>query len=167
VTRGVRYSVVESPVGDLTVAGTDEGLAGVWFPDHRGGPTVPLDERDDRAFDAVREQLGEYFARTRDRFELPLAPRGDVFARRVWAALVRIPPGTTRTYGDIARELGGVGHAQAVGVANGRNPLSVVVPCHRVVGADGALTGYAGGLWRKRFLLDLEAGDADAGGRLF
>lgn len=163
----MRFAVVESPLGDLTVAGSDEGLAGLWFPDHRGGPTVPLDERDDAAFADVREQLGEYFDGARDGFDLALAPRGDAFARRVWAALVRIPAGTTRTYGDIARELGGVGHSQAVGVANGRNPISVVVPCHRVVGADGALTGYAGGLWRKRFLLDLEAGDAAAGGRLF
>lgn len=165
--EAVRYTVVESPVGDLTVAGTDDGLAGLWFPDHRGGPTVPLQVRDDGAFAAVREQLGEYFDGARDRFDLPLAPRGDVFAQRVWAALVRIPAGTTRTYGDIARELGGIGHSQAVGVANGRNPISIVVPCHRVVGADGSLTGYAGGLWRKRFLLDLEAGGPDAGGRLF
>ncbi|PRY13000.1 methylated-DNA--[protein]-cysteine S-methyltransferase [Kineococcus rhizosphaerae] len=163
----MRWTVLGSPVGDLTVARTDAGLAGVWFADHRGGPSETLGDRDDAAFDDVREQLGEYFAGARRTFELPLAPRGDVFARRVWDALTRIPYGTTSTYGDLARDLGGVGHAQAVGVANGRNPLSIVVPCHRVVGHDGALVGYAGGLWRKRFLLDLEEPAADEAGRLF
>ena len=163
----MRHSVVESPVGDLTVAGTDDGLAGVWFSDHRGGVGLELGERDDASFAAVREQLAEYFARERTTFDLPLAPRGDAFSRRVWAALREIPYGRTRSYGDLARELGGVGHSQAVGVANGRNPLSVLVPCHRVVGADGALVGYAGGLWRKRFLLALEEPSAEDGGRLF
>nr|WP_218885527.1 methylated-DNA--[protein]-cysteine S-methyltransferase [Kineococcus aurantiacus] len=151
----------------MTVARTDAGIAGLWFADHRGGPGETLTDRDDAAFDDVREQLGEYFAGRRTRFDLPLAPRGDAFARRVWDALTRIPCGATSTYGDIARALGGVGYSQAVGVANGRNPISIVVPCHRVVGHDGALVGYAGGLWRKRFLLDLETPDAEGAGRLF
>ncbi|MEZ0491296.1 methylated-DNA--[protein]-cysteine S-methyltransferase [Kineococcus sp. TBRC 1896] len=153
----VRWGVLTSPLGDLTVARTGAGLTGVWFADHRGGALVGADaERDDAAFEDVRGQLGEYFAGTRTVFDLPLDPPGDAFSRRVWDALIRVPHGTTTTYGAIARTLGGIGHAQAVGLANGRNPLSIVVPCHRVVGRDGDLVGYAGGLWRKRFLLDLE-----------
>ncbi|WP_432544000.1 methylated-DNA--[protein]-cysteine S-methyltransferase [Kineococcus sp. SYSU DK002] len=163
----MQWTVLPSPVGDLTVARTDAGLTGIWFADHRGGPGPGLSERDDGAFDDVAGQLAEYFAGRRRTFDLPLAPRGDAFARRVWDELTRIPFGRTTTYGDLARTLGGVGYAQAVGVANGRNPLSVVVPCHRVVGHDGALVGYAGGLWRKRFLLDLEEPAADEAGRLF
>lgn len=151
------WGVLPSPLGDLTVARTDRGLAGVWFADHRGGAHVDAgDERDDTAFGDVAGQLAEYFAGGRTAFDLPLDPPGDAFSRRVWQALTRIPHGTTTTYGEIARTLGGVGHSQAVGLANGRNPLSIVVPCHRVVGRDGDLVGYAGGLWRKRFLLDLE-----------
>jgi methylated-DNA-[protein]-cysteine S-methyltransferase len=163
----VRWTVLPSPLGDLTVARTATGIAGVWFADHRGGVGETLTERDDTAFDDVAGQLGEYFAGARRRFDLPLDPRGDAFARSVWDALREIPHGATSTYGDIARRLGGVGHAQAVGVANGRNPLSIVVPCHRVVGHDGALVGYAGGLWRKRFLLSLEEPAAEDAGRLF
>ncbi|WP_432562219.1 methylated-DNA--[protein]-cysteine S-methyltransferase [Kineococcus sp. SYSU DK003] len=167
----MRWTVLPSPVGDLTVARTDAGIAGVWFADHRGGVSETLADSDrdgsGAAFGDVREQLGEYFDGRRTTFDLPLAPRGDAFARRVWDALREIPYGTTWSYGDIARRLGGIGHSQAVGVANGRNPISIVVPCHRVVGHDGALVGYAGGLWRKRFLLDLEEPSADEGGRLF
>jgi methylated-DNA-[protein]-cysteine S-methyltransferase len=149
--------VLPSPLGDLTVARSESGLTGVWFDDHRGGARVPDGApRDDTAFHDVRDQLEEYFAGARTTFDLPLDPPGDAFSRRVWDALTRIPHGGTTTYGEIARTLGGIGHAQAVGVANGRNPLSVLVPCHRVVGRDGDLVGYAGGLWRKRFLLDLE-----------
>jgi methylated-DNA-[protein]-cysteine S-methyltransferase len=111
----------------------------------------------------VARQLGEYFAGERTGFELALDPPGDAFDRRVWELVAGIPYGRTRTYGELARDLGDPALAQAVGAANGRNPLCVVVPCHRVIGADGGLTGYAGGLPRKRFLLDLEA----PGGRLF
>jgi methylated-DNA-[protein]-cysteine S-methyltransferase len=163
----VIWTVLPSPLGDLTVARTAAGIAGVWFADHRGGVSETLTDREDAAFDDVGEQLEEYFAGRRRSFELPLAPRGDAFTRSVWAALREIPYGATATYGDVARSLGGIGHSQAVGVANGRNPISVVVPCHRVVGRDGALVGYAGGLWRKRFLLSLEEPAADDAGRLF
>ncbi|NAZ77269.1 methylated-DNA--[protein]-cysteine S-methyltransferase [Kineococcus sp. T13] len=163
----MRWTVLESPVGELTAARSGDGLVGVWFADHRGGVPLELHERDDGAFEDLRGQLAQYFAGERTRFELPLAPRGDAFSRRVWAALREIPHGQTRSYGELARALGGPGYAQAVGLANGRNPLSIVVPCHRVVGADGALTGYAGGLWRKRFLLSLEEPAADEAGRLF
>lgn len=163
----MRWTVLPSPVGDLTLARTEAGIAGLWFADHRGGPSETLTHRDDTAFDDVAEQLAEYFAGERRSFDLPLAPRGDAFTRSVWATLREIPYGDTWSYGDIARRLGGIGHSQAVGVANGRNPISIVVPCHRVVGHDGALVGYAGGLWRKRFLLSLEEPDADDAGRLF
>ncbi len=163
----MRHTVLPSPLGDLTVARDERGLVGVWYPEHRGGVPADLGARDDDAFADVAAQLAEYFAGRRTAFDLPLAPRGDAFDQRVWAALREIPYGATRSYGQLARALGGPGHAQAVGAANGRNPLSVVVPCHRVVAADGTLTGYAGGLWRKRFLLSLEEPDADAGGRLF
>jgi methylated-DNA-[protein]-cysteine S-methyltransferase len=112
-------------------------------------------------------QLGDYFAGTRLRFDLPLAPAGTEFQRRVWEALCAVPFGETSTYGRIARALGEPQAVRAVGAANGRNPLAIVVPCHRVVGADGSLTGYAGGLDRKRFLLALEEPAADEVGRLF
>jgi methylated-DNA-[protein]-cysteine S-methyltransferase len=164
---GQRWTVLDSPVGDLTVARDASGITGLWFADHRGGHPADLTDRDDDGFDDVAGQLAEYFDGARTRFSLPLAPRGDVFARSVWDALTRIPYGATTTYGQIARTLGGVGHSQAVGVANGRNPISIVVPCHRVVGHDGALVGYAGGLWRKRFLLSLEEPGATEAGRLF
>ncbi|WP_432548077.1 methylated-DNA--[protein]-cysteine S-methyltransferase [Kineococcus sp. SYSU DK004] len=165
---GARYGVVPSPLGDLLVARGDDGVRGVWFPGHRGGPSADLlGVRDDAAVADVREQLTEYFAGRRRAFELPLAPAGDAFAQRVRAALLRVPHGATTTYGALARDLGGPGYAQAVGAANGRNPLSVLVPCHRVVGADGSLVGYAGGLARKRFLLALEEAPAEEAGRLF
>jgi len=112
--------------------------------------------RDDAGFDDAIRQLDEYFRGERTRFELPLAPRGDAFQQSVWALLQRIPYGDTRSYGQLAAELGDSRLARDVGVANARNPIAVIVPCHRVIGADGRLVGYAGGLERKRFLLDLE-----------
>ncbi|NAZ83899.1 methylated-DNA--[protein]-cysteine S-methyltransferase [Kineococcus sp. R8] len=161
-------TVLASPLGDLTLARGDAGLTGLWFADHRTPPSAQaLGRRDDTAFDDVAGQLEEYFAGRRQRFDLPLAPVGEAFAQRVWAALLEVPHGTTTSYGRLAARLGGPGYAQAVGLANGRNPLSIVVPCHRVVGSDGALVGYAGGLWRKRFLLALEEPAPDAAGRLF
>ncbi|QFU86913.1 methylated-DNA--[protein]-cysteine S-methyltransferase [Amycolatopsis sp. YIM 10] len=157
---GVQHAVVDSPVGELTVVAEDGALTGVYFEQHRRRPPeAALGTRDDAAFDEVKRQLGEYFAGERTRFELsdlPPSPKGEPFQRRVWQLLTEIPYGETRSYGDLAHELGDVSLAQAVGAANGRNPLAVVVPCHRVIGADGALTGYAGGLDRKRFLLELE-----------
>jgi methylated-DNA-[protein]-cysteine S-methyltransferase len=104
----------------------------------------------------ARRQLGEYFAGERTIFELPLAPRGTAFQRKVWDALCRIEYGTTRTYGQIADEIGARGAARAVGAANHDNPIAIVVPCHRVIGANGSLVGYAGGLAQKRALLELE-----------
>jgi methylated-DNA-[protein]-cysteine S-methyltransferase len=114
--------------------------------------------RADAAFAEAHRQLTEYFAGARQRFDLELKPAGTPFQRRVWRALREIPPGRTATYGELADRLGRPGAARAVGAANGLNPISIVVPCHRLVGADGSLTGYAGGLERKRFLLELEEG---------
>ncbi|GAA1990152.1 methylated-DNA--[protein]-cysteine S-methyltransferase [Amycolatopsis minnesotensis] len=158
----MRHTVVDSPLGELTLVADDDGLTGLYFEEHLRRP-VELGPRVDEGFEAAAGQLREYFAGTRTGFDLDLAPRGSEFQREVWKLLTKIPHGRTTTYGELARELGDPGLAQAVGAANGRNPVSIVVPCHRVVGSDGALTGYAGGLSRKRFLLDLEQPD----GRLF
>jgi methylated-DNA-[protein]-cysteine S-methyltransferase len=118
----------------------------------------PSWERDDNAFAEVRSQLTEYFDGRRREFDIPLGLVGNEFERRVWDALRRIPYGETVSYGEIAREIGSPSAARAVGLANGRNPIAVIVPCHRVIGADGSLTGFGGGLERKRLLLDLESG---------
>jgi O-6-methylguanine DNA methyltransferase len=162
------HTVVQSPLGGLTVVAEDGALTGVYFQGHRRRPAPEtFGTRADGGFEETRRQLDEYFNGRRTRFDLLLAPHGNEFQHRVWQLLTEIPYGETRSYGDLARELGNVTLAQAVGAANGRNPLSVIVPCHRVVGADGALTGYAGGLTRKRFLLDLEESAAAKEARLF
>jgi methylated-DNA-[protein]-cysteine S-methyltransferase len=167
-TMSVTHTVVDSPVGELILVAEDGVLAGVYFANQRRRPRGDeLGQRDDTGFAAVTRQLAEYFTGTRTEFDLPLAPRGDEFDLRVWELLRAIPYGETRSYGDLARELGDPLLAQRVGAANGRNPLAVVVPCHRVIGADGSLTGYAGGLDRKRFLLELEEPAALSAGRLF
>ena len=167
--RGVRsHSVVSSPLGDLTLVAEDGALTRVAMQTSRHGPpTGELGERDDAALAEAARQLREYFARERTVFDLPLAPAGDEFKQRVWRLLREIPYGETRSYGELARALGDVNLSQAVGVANGRNPLAVVVPCHRVIGADGSLVGYAGGLDRKRQLLALEEPEETRAARLF
>lgn len=159
------WTLVDSPVDPLLLAADDDGLSAVWFSPHKGIEQAERASGDEweRADDhpvltAARDQLAAYFAGERREFDLPLAPRGTGFQLRVWERLRAIPYGTTRSYGAIAAELGlDPGASRAVGLANGANPLSIVVPCHRVVGADGSLTGFGGGLPRKRFLLDLEA----------
>jgi len=162
------HTVIASPVGDLLAVAEDGVLCGLYFEKHLRGPEPEeWGTRADADFTEVRRQLGEYFAGERTGFDLPLAPRGNEFQQRVWHLLTQIPFGETRSYGDLARRLGDVSLAQAVGSANARNPISVIVPCHRVVGADGGLTGYAGGLERKRFLLDLEEPAARKAARLF
>ena len=149
--------MVDSPVGQLTLTGDGNALTGVYFAEHVRRPTADaFGLPDARAFPAAVEQLGEYFAGTRTSFDLVLTPKGNRFQQQVWAKLSEIPYGQTRTYGRLATELGGPGLARAVGAANGQNPLSIIVPCHRVVGASGKLTGYAGGLERKAYLLELE-----------
>jgi len=164
----VTHTTAESPVGELTLVAEDVRLTGVYFPQHWYRPDpATFGDRDDAGFGEVKQQLTEYFAGQRERFDLRLGARGDEFQERVWARISAIPYGRTVSYGDIATELGGGVLAKDVGAAVGRNPLSVIVPCHRVVGKDGSLTGYAGGLARKRFLLDLEEPAAADSGKLF
>ena len=153
------WSTVDSPIGELTVVAEDGALVGLYMTGHRPAPDPEsFGERVDDALPAATAQLAEYFAGERTAFDLPLAPRGTAFQQAVWAALRDIPYGETRSYGELAAALGRPGASRAVGLANGRNPISIVVPCHRVVGAGGKLTGYAGGMERKSWLLALELG---------
>jgi methylated-DNA-[protein]-cysteine S-methyltransferase len=166
------HVVVPSPVGDLTVVADGDAVTHVLMDAARHRPDdaeVFGDAGDlgDEPFASAVSQLDAYFSGSLTTFDLPLAPRGDAFHQRVWALLREIPYGETRSYGQLAVALGDRNLAQAVGTANGRNPIAIVVPCHRVIGADGSLVGYAGGLDRKRFLLALEEPSADASGRLF
>jgi methylated-DNA-[protein]-cysteine S-methyltransferase len=151
------HAVTDSPIGPLTLVGTGGALSGLYMDEQRYAP-ASYGERDDDAFPDVVGQLREYFAGTRTRFDLELAPVGTPFQQQVWAALREVPYGETTTYGELAAILGRPTAARAVGHANGHNPISIIVPCHRVVGTSGNLTGYGGGLPRKRFLLALEAG---------
>ncbi len=155
------HAVVASPVGPLTVVADAGVLVRLYLSPP--GPRADLGPRDDAALAEVTGQLGAYLAGGREAFDLPLRPHGSGFELAVWEQLTRIPYGRTSTYGEVARAVGQPGGAQAVGLACGRNPLAIVVPCHRVVGADGSLVGFGGGLPRKRFLLDLE----QRGDRLF
>ena len=146
-----------TPIGPLTLHAHDGALTGVWMEDdfelpERPGNAPPLTD--------ARIQLEAYFVGKLRAFDLPLAPEGTEFQLRVWSELSKIPYGETISYGELARRVGDPGAARAVGLANGKNPLPVIVPCHRVIGADGSLTGFGGGLDRKRRLLELEAGVA-------
>jgi methylated-DNA-[protein]-cysteine S-methyltransferase len=164
----VTHTTVDSPVGELTVVAEDGRLTGLYFPHHWYRPDpAAFGDRAEAGFEEVAQQLADYFAGRRERFDLPVNARGDEFQCRVWELIDRIPYGQTRTYGDLARELGDRTLAKDVGAAVGRNPLCVIVPCHRVVGKDGKLTGYAGGLARKRFLLQLEEPAGRDSGKLF
>jgi methylated-DNA-[protein]-cysteine S-methyltransferase len=164
-TRAKVHTIVDSPVGPLHLVATDGVLSGLHLDGQRHRPDpATFGPRDDGPFAEVRRQLEAYFAGERTDFDLPLHLEGTDFQRRVWAALREVPYGTTWTYGQLAAHLGAPGASRAVGLANGRNPVAIVVPCHRVVGADGTLTGYGGGLERKQLLLDLERGGHD---RLF
>lgn len=148
----MKFTFIESPVSRLVVARDEEGITSISFHGE------PRDEwtLDDGAFDDVREQLDAYFAGKLRVFDLPLAPRGTPFQMDVWRALQEIPYGETRSYAQLARVIGRPDAVRAVGAANGANPLPIVVPCHRVIGSNGSLTGFGGGLNAKRFLLDLE-----------
>ena len=153
----MHITTVQSPIGELTLASDGEALTGLYMTEQRHRPELPAANGDDDAvLAAAREQLAEYFAGERREFDLPLRPGGTPFQRAVWDALREIPYGETAGYGELANRLGRPGAARAVGLANGRNPIAIVVPCHRVIGAAGALTGYGGGLERKRYLLSLE-----------
>ena len=153
------HAVVDSALGPLTLVQQDGALAGLYQCEQRHRPPVEaLGERALSVLPGLVAQLHAYLAGTLEQLEVELAPVGTPFQREVWSALRRVPYGTTTTYGALAAAVGRPTAVRAVGAANGRNPFCLVVPCHRVVGADGSLTGYAGGLERKRFLLELEAG---------
>ncbi|MGB3684421.1 MAG: methylated-DNA--[protein]-cysteine S-methyltransferase [Ornithinimicrobium sp.] len=162
--KTVRY-LMDSPLGPITIAGRRDAITGVYFAQHRHAPSqgslgdIVAAAQVDRwpALADAAAQLAEYFDGTRADFDLPLDAGGTPFQQRVWLALSTIGFGTTRSYGQIAEQIGSAGSARAVGMANGRNPISIVVPCHRVIGGTGALTGYGGGSARKQALLDLEA----------
>ena len=164
----VTHSTITSKLGDLTVVARERTVVGLYFPGHWYQPdSATFGTFSDAGFDALRDQIGEYLAGDRQEFEVPVAMNGDEYQERVWSLVRRIPYGETATYGELARQLGEGTTPQEIGAAVGRNPLCLLVPCHRVVGAGGKLTGYAGGLARKRFLLDLEAEVVGRASRLF
>jgi methylated-DNA-[protein]-cysteine S-methyltransferase len=151
------YRHIDSPIGQLLLAGDEQGLKFIGFPEGKG--KVDIDtawEHSADCFPDAKSQLVEYFQGRRHSFDLKLAPNGTDFQLAVLAALQTIPSGETRSYLDIAKQIGRPTAVRAVGAANGRNPLPIVIPCHRVIGADGSLTGFGGGLEAKRFLLELE-----------
>jgi methylated-DNA-[protein]-cysteine S-methyltransferase len=152
------FSELPSPIGLITLRASDRGLSGIFLENARHAPQRPADWlRDDVVLADARTQLTEYFAGARTSFSLPLdLTSGTPFQQCVWSALLTIPHGETVSYGEIARRIGQPKAVRAVGLANGRNPISIVVPCHRVIGANGTLTGYGGGLDRKQALLTLE-----------
>lgn len=152
----LRFRTMESPVGLLTLAGRNGKLMHLRMVDQTSEPSREGWEADDAAFPDAVDQLSEYFAGDRTEFTLELDMAGTQFQRRVWEALRAIPYGETCTYGEIARQIGAPSAFRAVGLANGHNPIGIIVPCHRVIGANGSLTGYGGGLDRKRALLELE-----------
>ncbi|MFF8382855.1 methylated-DNA--[protein]-cysteine S-methyltransferase [Streptomyces kanasensis] len=155
-----QHTVVDSPYGPLTLVATDGVLSGLYMTDQRHRPAEEtFGEPDPRPFTEAVRQLDAYHAGELTAFDLPLHLAGTPFQRRVWDELRRIPYGETRTYGDLARALGAPQASRAVGLANGRNPVGIIVPCHRVIGASGGLTGYGGGLDRKRRLLAFESGN--------
>ena len=156
------HTVIDSPVGPLTLVAEEGAIVGLYMSLQRHRPVDgEFGEPEGGGlhtglFTAAAGQLDAYFAGERTTFDLPLAPRGSDFQRRVWAALQEIPYGETESYGQLAEHIGSPGGARAVGLANGRNPIGIVIPCHRVIGSGGSLTGYGGGLERKKQLLDLE-----------
>jgi methylated-DNA-[protein]-cysteine S-methyltransferase len=154
------WTLLDSPVGELLLTTDGQALTGLYFSPHKGREMHGDGSRDDDhpVLAAARDQLRAYAAGDRREFDLPVSFSGTAFQQRVWTALTDIPYGRTESYGALAARLGlPAGASRAVGLANGANPVSIVVPCHRVIGADGSLTGYGGGMERKRFLLDLEA----------
>jgi methylated-DNA-[protein]-cysteine S-methyltransferase len=159
----IDYQLFASPLGPMRLAAGDAGLVEIAFLREGWAPASHWRERSTELLRQTRRQLDEYFAGARRDFDLPLAAQGTGFQQRVWAELRAIPYASTASYVDIARRLGDAKAVRAVGMANGRNPLGIVVPCHRVIGADGSLTGYAGGLERKRALLELEGAPCSAG----
>lgn len=161
------YRTIDSPIGLLTLAGNDETLTNLRMVDQTYEPSRVGWTEDRNAFSAAVEQLNAYFAGELIEFDVELDMRGTGFQQRVWKALLTIPFGETRSYGEIAEQIGAPGAARAVGLANGHNPIAIIVPCHRVIGASGKLTGYGGGLNRKQALLELESTRAPADMTLF
>ena len=167
------FSRLTTPLGELILTASDTALTGVYFPTSRRGP-APTHQASwveangegaaAKLLARAREQLSEYFARTRTTFDLPLEALGSAFEHRVWNALRTIPYGATTSYGELAKRLGDRHASRAVGLANGKNPIPIIVPCHRVVGAKGELTGFGGGLDRKRWLLEHEGAALALGG---
>ncbi len=152
------YSCLESPLGELLLTGDTQFLCGVYIRNQKHTPLIVGDwTRKDDVFEDVIIQLNEYFSGERIQFDVPTAAVGTEFQKRVWKGLCQIPYGKTCGYGELARDLGNPNASRAVGMANGRNPISIIVPCHRVIGANGALTGYGGGLTAKKWLLDHES----------
>ena len=163
----IHYRTIDSPIGLLTLAGQGSALTNLRMVDQTYEPSRADWSADPGAFDDVVDQLHAYFAGELTDFDIELDMRGTEFQQRVWKALLTIPYGDTRSYGEIAAQIGAPGAARAVGLANGHNPIAIVVPCHRVIGAGGGLTGYGGGLDRKRTLLELEKKRASANLTLF
>ena len=160
------YKVIESPVGKLKLVASDEGLVAVlWENDNprRVRLSELIENKQHPVLTETEKQLGEYFAGKRKTFSVSLDMRGTSFQKNVWEALLGIPFGETRSYGQLAKQLGNPQAVRAVGAANGRNPVSIIVPCHRVIGSSGKLTGFAGGLDTKAYLLNLE----ETGNKLF
>ena len=152
----IYYRTIDSPIGPLALAGRGRALMNLRMLNQTYEPDRSDWVRDDQAFPDAVDQLEAYFAGTRTEFDLELKLVGSEFQRRVWQALQTIPYGETRSYGQVAEQIGAAGAARAVGLANGHNPIAIIVPCHRVIGASGSLTGYGGGLHRKRSLLEME-----------
>jgi methylated-DNA-[protein]-cysteine S-methyltransferase len=151
-----RHFLMDSPIGTLTLVKTDGVLSALYMDTDAGGSAAQFGARADSGFEDVVQELQEYFRRQRTVFTIPIAPIGTPFQQRVWTELRTIPYGETRSYRQLADAIGNRSAMRAVGAANGRNPISIIVPCHRVIGSDGTLVGYGGGLERKRFLLGLE-----------
>ena len=159
MNQRIRYCFTPSSLGNVLLVANGDALCGVYFDDQKYLPPIdPAWQEDDRSevLRAARRELDQYFAGSRKVFDLPLAPNGTSFQRAVWNAIAQVPWGETLTYAELASRAGHQGSARAAGAATGRNPLSIIVPCHRIVGSDGSLTGYAGGLDRKQKLLALE-----------
>jgi methylated-DNA-[protein]-cysteine S-methyltransferase len=160
-----RYARINTPLGPMIAIAEDGGIVGLDFEDAKYAPAVGPEWIEDSAYAPLCDcaaQLAEYFAGERGRFDLPLAPRGTPFQQRIWREIAKVPFGETTTYAELAARAGSPGSARAAGAATGRNPLAIVVPCHRIVGAGGSLTGYAGGLPRKQRLLTLEGASETA-----
>jgi O-6-methylguanine DNA methyltransferase len=162
----IHFTEMDTPIGILRICGTEKGLTGLFMEEHRHGPEDSDQrawQRDETLFAEACAQITDYFAGRRTTFDLALdreALGGTPFQTRVWQELEKIPYGATISYGELAKRIDNPAAVRAVGLANGKNPISIIVPCHRVIGANGSLTGYGGGMERKRWLLDLERGGA-------